>query len=190
MLWCNSMDGWDPRLQGLGISFALGSSWSPCSITLRWLMVVYALATTVLLWKWPRMAVALILAFLGLLRPAEIIGLRRLRQQEARAAKWRRLAARQRRGCHSNSTPKRLEQRCARRQVRWLRGLAREVGGRSRLPRSSAHQFPCRKRQGGSGEHGATPDKCAMHGVPARALRGPTPRPVAHRPLASAGCHA
>ena len=40
-------------------------------------MVVYALATTVLLWKWPRMAVALILAFLGLLRPAEIIGLRR-----------------------------------------------------------------------------------------------------------------
>ena len=77
MLWCNSMDGWDPRLQGLGISFALGSSWSPCSITLRWLMVVYALATTALLWKWPRIAVALILAFLGLLRPAEIIGLRR-----------------------------------------------------------------------------------------------------------------
>ena len=33
--------------------------------------------------------------------------------QEARAAKPRRLAARQRRGCHSNGTPKRLEQRGA-----------------------------------------------------------------------------
>ena len=43
--------------------------------------------------------------------------------QEARAAKPRRLAARQRRGCHSNGTPKRLEQRGARRQVRWQRGL-------------------------------------------------------------------
>ena len=41
------------------------------------LMVVYALAITAQLWKWPRMAVALILAIYGSLRPAEIIGLRR-----------------------------------------------------------------------------------------------------------------
>ena len=48
--------------------------------------------------------------------------------QQARAAKPRRLAAQQRRGCHSNGTPKRLEQRSTRRQVRWQRGPAREVG--------------------------------------------------------------
>ena len=55
---------------------------------------------------------------------------------------------------------------------------------RPRLPHSSALQFQCRKRQGGSGEHGATPDRCA--GACA-APRGPTQRPVAHRQRAAAG---
>ncbi|CAE7290791.1 unnamed protein product, partial [Symbiodinium sp. CCMP2592] len=40
-------------------------------------MVLHALAVTALQWGWPRMAVALVLGFYALLRPAEIIGLRR-----------------------------------------------------------------------------------------------------------------
>ena len=41
------------------------------------LAVVRALVTTALLWQWPRMAVMLALGFFGLLRPSELIGLRR-----------------------------------------------------------------------------------------------------------------
>ena len=55
------------------------------------------------------------------------------RREEAQGAKLRRLAARQPRGCHSSGAPKRPEQRGARRQGRWLRGLVRGVEGMSRL---------------------------------------------------------
>jgi hypothetical protein len=41
------------------------------------LPVLRALVTTALVWDWPKLAVLLVLGFFGLLRPSELIGLRR-----------------------------------------------------------------------------------------------------------------
>ena len=94
------------------------------------------------------------------------------RREEAEGAKWRRLAAQQPTGCHSSGAPKRPEQRGARRQGRWLRGLAREVEGMSRFPHSNAYLFQCRRRQGGGG-HGAAPAAaCAVSWGDERRING------------------